>query len=69
VQQQSLCATMIEIRQSDLMPTDTEISNMKAFVEAMQPIVEITEIMGKEKKCFVFCCSVLPPQTSSYPLD
>ena len=66
MQQQSLCPTMIEICLSDLMPTDTEISNMEAFAEAMQPIAEI---MGKEKRCFVFCCSVVPPQTPSYPLD
>ena len=48
-QQQPLCATLIEIRRSDLMPTDTEISNMEAFVEAMRPIAEITKVMGKEK--------------------
>ena len=48
-QQQPLCATLIEICQSDHMPTDTEISNMEAFVEAVQPIAEITEVMGKEK--------------------
>ena len=47
-QQQPLWATMIEIRRSDLMPTDTEISNMEAFVEAMRPIAEITEVMGKK---------------------
>jgi len=48
-QQQPLCATLIEIRRSDLMPTDTEIFNMEAFVEAMRPIAEISEVMGKEK--------------------
>ena len=41
---------MIEICQSDLMPTDAEISNMEGFVEAMQPFAEITEVMGKEKQ-------------------
>ena len=49
-QQQPLCATLIEIRRSDLMPTDAEISNMEGFVEAMQPFAEITEVMGKEKQ-------------------
>ena len=34
-QQQPLCATLIEIRRSDLMPNDTEICNMEGFVEAM----------------------------------
>ena len=42
-QQQHLCATVIEIRKLELMPTDTEISTMKAFVDVMKPIVEITE--------------------------
>ena len=49
-QQQPLCATLIEIRRSDLMPTDAEISNMEGFVEAMRPFAEITEVMGKEKQ-------------------
>ena len=49
-QQQPLCATLIEIRQSDLIPTDAEISNMEGFVEAMQPFAEITKVMGKEKQ-------------------
>ena len=49
-QQQPLCATLIEICQSDLMPTDTEISNMEGFVEAMRPFAEVTEVMGKEKQ-------------------
>jgi len=49
-QQQPLCATLIEIRRSDLIPTETEISSMETFVEAMRPIAEITEVMGKEKR-------------------
>ena len=49
-QQQPLCATLIEICRSDLMPTDAEISNMEGFVEAMRPFAEITEVMGKEKQ-------------------
>ena len=49
-QQQQLCATLIEIRRSDLMPTDAEISNMEGFVEAMRPFAEITEVMVKEKQ-------------------
>ena len=49
-QQQPLCATLIEIRRSDLIPTETEISSMETFVEAMRPIAEITDVMGKEKR-------------------
>ena len=44
-------ATMvIQICQSDLMPTDVEISNIEGFVEAMRPFAEITEVIGKEKQ-------------------
>lgn len=49
-QQQPLCATLIEIRKPELMPTDTEISTMEAFVDVMKPIVEITEKIGGEKQ-------------------
>ena len=62
-QQQPLCATLIEIHQSDLMPNDIEISNMEGFVEAMRPFAEITEVMGKKNKfhfqrfgCFCINC-------------
>ena len=49
-QQQPLCATLIEIRKPELMPTDTKISTMEAFVDVMKPIVEITEKIGGEKQ-------------------
>ena len=46
-QQQPLCSTLIEIH---FMPIDTEIYNMEAFIEAVRLIVEITEVIGKEKR-------------------
>lgn len=49
-QQQPLCATLIEIRRTDLMPTDNEIIVMETFVEIMRPIAEITEVMVGEKR-------------------
>ena len=49
-QQQTLCATLVEIRKPELMPTDTEISTMEAFVDVLQLIVEITEKIGGEKQ-------------------
>ena len=33
--QQQLCAALIEIRRTDLMPTDTEISTMEIFIEVL----------------------------------
>ena len=38
---------LIEIH---FLPIDTEIYNMEAFIEAMRLIVEITEVIGKEKR-------------------
>ena len=49
-QQQPLCATLIEICKPELMPTDTEISTMEAFIDVMKPIVEITEKIGDKKQ-------------------
>ena len=48
-QQQPLCATLLEIRKTDLMPNDAEIIAMEAFVEVMTPLVEITETIGGGK--------------------
>ena len=48
-QQQPLCATLIEIHKSELMPTDSEISVMEAFLTVMKPIVEMTEVICGEK--------------------
>ena len=44
-QPQSLCATLIEIHKSGLMPTDSEISAMETFLTVMKPIVEVTEVI------------------------
>ena len=48
-QQQPLCATLIEIHKSELMPTDSEISLMEAFLTVMKLIVEMTEVICGEK--------------------
>ena len=48
-QQQPLCATLLELKKGDLMPTDTEFANMELFVETMKPIVDITEALGARK--------------------
>ena len=60
-QQQPLCATLIEIRRSDLVPTDAKISNMEGFVEAMRPFAEIT---GRRKTSFIFSSSVVSVQVA-----
>lgn len=57
-QQQPICATLLEIKKKDLMPSDTEITAMETFVEVMEPIVKITEAMGGQK--WVTVSSVKP---------
>ena len=48
-QQQPLCATLLELKKGDLMPTDSEFANMELFVKTMKPIVDITEALGAQK--------------------
>ena len=48
-QQQPLCAALLELKKSDLMPSDTELSTMETYVDIMKPLVAITEAMGAEK--------------------
>ena len=46
LQQQPLCATLLQIRKTDLMPNDGEINAME---EVMTPLLEIMETIGGEK--------------------
>ena len=48
-QQQPLCATLLEVKRGDLMPSDGEFTVMESYVKVMKPLVEITEIMGAQK--------------------
>ena len=48
-QQQPLCATLLELKKGDLMPSDAEFSTMETYVEVMKPLVVITEALGAEK--------------------
>ena len=48
-QRQPLCAALIEIKKTDLMPSDAEYSSMETFLQVLQPVVEITETLGGEK--------------------
>ena len=49
-QQQPLCAALLELRKTDLMPSDAEITAMKVFLEVMKPIARITEVIGGEQR-------------------
>ena len=48
-QQQPLSAALLEIRKVELMPSDAEITAMETFLDVMNPIVQITEVIGAEK--------------------
>ena len=47
-QQQPLCATLLELKKGDLMPSDSEFDTMKKYTIVMKPLVEITEAIGAE---------------------
>ena len=63
-QRQPLCATLLEIRKADLMPSDTEFATMEAFVSVMEPLVKITEAIGGEKWITIFYGEATSPQTA-----
>ena len=44
--QQPLHAAFIEVRRTDLMSSNTEISTMEVFIKGLKPVVEITEAIG-----------------------
>jgi len=44
-----LCAALIEVHKTDLIPTDTEVSTMEIFLGVFKPTVDITEAIGGEK--------------------
>ena len=48
-QQQPLCATLLELKKGDLMPSDSEFDTMEKYVIVMKPLVEITEAIGAEQ--------------------
>ena len=48
-QQQPLCATLLELKKGDMMPSDSELLGMESYVEMMKPLVEMTEAMESEK--------------------
>lgn len=48
-QQQPICATLMELKKGELMPTDGEFKTLEHFVKVMKPFVDITEALGAEK--------------------
>ena len=48
-QQQPICATLLEIKRGDLMPSEVEFAAMESFIKILKPLVELTETMGGQK--------------------
>lgn len=53
-QQQPLCAALLQIHKTDLMPTESEFTTIEGFVSVMKPLVDITEAIGGEKWITIF---------------
>jgi len=47
--QQPICAALLELKRSELMPSDTELTAMSDYLSVMEPLVQITEGLGGEK--------------------
>ena len=48
-QQQLICATLLELRKGELMPSEHEFAAMSDFLTVMEPFVQITEALGGEE--------------------
>jgi len=48
-QQQPICATLMDLKKGELMPTDGEFKTLEHFVEVMKPFVDIPEALSAEK--------------------
>ena len=48
-QQQPLRASLLELKKTDLMPSDTEFESMEVYVAVMKCLVMITEAIGAQK--------------------
>ena len=46
--QQPICAALLELKRSELMPSDTELAAMSDYLSVMEPLVQITEGLGGE---------------------
>jgi hypothetical protein len=48
-QQQPICATLLEVQKTDLMPSDQEFKTMEEYIALLKPLVDITEAVGADK--------------------
>lgn len=48
-QQQPICATLMEPKKGELMPTDGEFKTLEHLVKVIKPFVDITEALGAVK--------------------
>ena len=48
-QQQPLCAALLEVKRTDLFPSEEEFATMDIYIDVMKPLVTITEAIGAQK--------------------
>jgi len=61
-QQQPICATLMDLKKGELMPTDVEFKTLEHSVEVIKPFVDITEALGAEKWVTVSTLTPLLPK-------
>ncbi len=49
IEQQPLCSALLELKRTDLMPSDDEFSSMEVYVDVTKPLFPITEAIGAQK--------------------
>ena len=47
--QQPICAILLKLKRSELMPRDTELAVMYDYLSVVDPLAQITEGLGREK--------------------
>ena len=59
----------LELRKTDLMPSNAEITAMEVFLEVMKPIVRITEVIGGEQRVTLSAAAVTVVHQSCHNKD
>ena len=65
IQQQPVCATLVEIKRGDLMLNEVEFAAMESIIKILKPLVEITN-NGRPKMGHHFSCTSFPIQVTSH---
>ena len=67
--QQPICAALLELKRSELMPSDTELAAMSDYLFVVDPLVQITEGLGREKMGYNYNGTTFTTQTDQCSPD